>query len=266
MRNGIWEISIGVFLFIGVILCLGTMVNGDMQKQSSEPMPGLGKTFLYTAKKFGIPILRASIKIDSGSLEQGRPIYHIQAEVNSLDYTGFLFRMNNRFTSTVEAETCSPIRYVKEINQEGLLIEKKNYLQIVTFDHHHKKMVIERTEMREKQEVPLQPDTYDPLSMFARCYLKEELHPGEDIRMCIYDGVRLRQIVFHSKKERMKPKGYGEVEVVCLESATPFSTFGNKEGTIRIWYTADGKKIPISLELALSVGSIRFELEEVKEG
>jgi hypothetical protein len=61
------------------------MANGDMQKQASGPMPGLGKTFLYTAKKFGVPILRASIKIDNGSIEQGRPIYHIQAEGNSLD-------------------------------------------------------------------------------------------------------------------------------------------------------------------------------------
>ena len=265
MRNGKWEISIGVFLFIGVILCLGALVNGDMQKQASEPMPGLGKTFFYTAKKFGVPVLRASIKIDHESLEQGRPIYHIQAEVNSLGYAGFLFRMNNRFTSTVEAETCSPICYVKEINQEGLLIEKKNYLQVLTFDHHNKKMVIERTGMKEKQEIPLHPGTYDPLSMFARCYLKEELRPGEDIRMAIYDGVRLRQMVFHSKKEKMKRKGYGEVEVVCLESATPFTTFGDKEGIIRIWYTADGKKIPISLELVLSIGSIKFELEEVKE-
>ena len=253
------------FIFIGVILCLGTMTNGDIQKQASEPTSGLGKIFLYTAKKFGVPILRASIKIDNGSLEQGRPTYQIQADVHSLDYAGFLFRMNNRFTSTVDAETCSPIRYVKEINQEGLLIEKKNYLQILTFDYRNKKMVIERTEKKEKQEIPLQPGTYDPLSMFTRCYLKEELRPGEDIRMSIYDGVRLREMVFHSKKEKVKAKGYGEVEAVCLESVTPFTTFGDKEGIIRIWYTADGKKIPISLELDLPIGSVKFELDEVKE-
>ena len=42
--------------------------------------------------------------------------------------------MNNRFTSTVEAETCSPIRYVKEVDQEGLLIKKKHYLHTFTFD------------------------------------------------------------------------------------------------------------------------------------
>ena len=256
--------KITILLIVIVLLSVAT-VYSDGQKQTSEPRFESGKVFHYTAKKFGIPILKVSIKIENGILEEGRPLFQIKACVDSLDYFGLLFRMNNRFTSTVEAETCSPIRYVKEINQEGLLIEKKNYLQILTFDYLNKKMVIERTEMREKQEIPLQPGTYEPLSMFARCYLKEELRPGEDIRMSIYDGVRLRQMVFHSKKEKVKPKGCGEVEVICLESVTPFSTFGDKEGIIRIWYTADGKKIPILLELDLSIGSIKFELEELKE-
>ena len=72
-------------MFIVTVLSLGSMAYGDGQKGVSEPSNGSGKIFLYTAKKFGVPILRASIKIDNGSIEQGRPIYHIQAEVHSLD-------------------------------------------------------------------------------------------------------------------------------------------------------------------------------------
>ena len=81
--------------------------------------------------------------------------------------------------------------------------------------------------------------------MFARCYLKEELHPGQDIQMSIYDGVKLRQMVFHSKKREVRSKMFGEVEAICLESTTSFSTFGDKEGIIRIWYAANGKKTPL---------------------
>ncbi len=84
--------------------------------------------------------------------------------------------------------------------------------------------------------------------------------------MSIHDGVKLRQMVFHSKKERVTSKIFGEVEAVCLESTTSFSSFGEKEGIIRIWYTADGKKTPILMELELPVGSVKFELEEVRQG
>jgi len=58
---------------------------------------------------------------------------------------------------------------------------------------------------------------------------------------------------------------YGEVEAVCLESSTAFSTFGDKEGRIRIWYTADGKKTPILMELELPIGHIKFELESMEK-
>ncbi len=83
--------------------------------------------------------------------------------------------------------------------------------------------------------------------------------------MSIYDGVKLRHIVFHTKKEKVRSKLFGDVEAFCLESATPFSTFGDKEGIIRIWYTTDGKKTPLAIELDLPIGNLRFELEEVKE-
>jgi hypothetical protein len=165
----------------------------------------------------------------------------------------------------MDAETCSPVQYVKEIDQEGLMIGRKNYLQTFTFDFPNKKVVVEKGEKKEKQEFPLLCETYDPLSMFAKCYLKEEIHPGQNIPMSIFDGKKLRQMVFYSKKGKVKSKMYGEVEAVCLESSTSFSTFEDKEGHIRIWYTADGEKAPVLIELELPVGHIKFELESMEK-
>jgi hypothetical protein len=264
MRQGRWKLGIGIFLCVGAVSGGGFFAYGDERKQIPEHRPEPGKIFLYTAKKFGVPILKASIKIENGSSEEGTPLYRIHASVHTLPF-GFLFRMNNRFLSTVQAETCSPVRYVKEIDQDGLLIEKKNYLQTFTFDFPNKKVVAERGEKKERQEIPLSSETHDPLSMFAKCYLKEEIQPGQSISMSIFDGVKLREMVFYSKKERVKSAMYGEVDAVCLESSTPFSTFGDKEGRIRIWYTADGKKTPILMELELPIGHIRFELESMEK-
>lgn len=247
----------------GVFFIIGTVAYGGSQHQISQPEFRTGKVFEYTAAKFGVPFLKATIKIENGSLEEGRSLFQVQAFFHSLQYLGFLFRMNNRFTSTIEAESCSPIRYVKEVDQEGLLIEKKNYLQTLTFDALNKKVVVEKKGGEERQEVSLPSGTYDPLSMFARCYLKEELHPGQDIHMSIYDGVKVRQLIFHSRKEKVKSKMYGEVEAVRLESSTSFSSFGDREGTLRIWYLTDGEKTPILIELDLPVGKVKFELESV---
>ena len=127
---------IKVFFLIGIFLFLGSIVHGAEQYRIEETRSG--KCFIYTAKKFGVSILKATIKIENGSLEHGKPLSQVYANVVSLDYLGILFRMNNRFTSTIEGETCTPVRYVKEIDQEGLLIKKKNYIQTATFDHSSK--------------------------------------------------------------------------------------------------------------------------------
>jgi hypothetical protein len=239
-----------------VILSLASAVHGVEQKHVS-------KVFSYTASKLGIPILRAAMRVENGFSEAGTPIYQVSASVDSLSYLGVFFRMNNHFTSILKGETLLPLRYVKTIDQEGLLIHKKHYVQTLTFDQSGKKIVMEKAE-KETQEIPLPPDTYDPLSMFARYYLKEELRPGQQIRMSVYDGVKLRQMVFLSRREKVRSKLYGEIEAVCLESTTSFSTFGEKEGTIRIWYTTDGTKTPISMELDLPIGNIKFELDDIK--
>jgi len=263
MRKGGWKLRIGILLLAGGLIGWGPVAYPNGQRQIPELRPGPGRIFLYTAKKLGIPILKASIKIENGSSEQGKSLYQIHASVDSLQYFAWLFRMNNRFVSTMEAETCSPIRYVKEIDQEGLFGDRKNYLQTLTFDYPNKKIIAEKTEKKERQEFPLLSETFDPLSMFAKYYLKEEIHPGQNIPMSIFDGVKLRQMVFYSKMGKVKSKMYGEVEAVCLESSTSFSTLEDREGKIRIWYIANGEKTPILIELELPIGHIKFELESI---
>jgi hypothetical protein len=247
----------------GILFLLATVVYGESQNPISRPQAERGTTFEYTATRFGIPILKAILKIEEGSVDHGKPLLQVHAYFHSLDYLGLIFRMNNRFTSTVDAETCSPVRYVKEVDQEGLLIKKKHYLQTLTFDSSNQKVVLEKKDEQGKQEVNVPPGTHDPLSMFARFYLKEDLQPGQDIRMSVYDGVKLREMVFHSEKDKVKSKIYGEVEAMRLESTTSFSTFGEKEGIMRIWYIESGGKTPILMQLDLPIGDVKFELDSL---
>ena len=62
--------GIKTFLSISIILLLGSVAYPNGEKQIPDPKPGQGKVFLYTAKKFGIPILKASIKIGRASCRE----------------------------------------------------------------------------------------------------------------------------------------------------------------------------------------------------
>ncbi len=261
-----WKLRAGYLLAAAIVLTFASSAYGGAQGQITSTENGLKRTFLYTAKKLGLPVMQATIKIENGYWEGGKNLYKIEAQVSSLNVPGYMFRMNNRFISLMEAEPFSPLRYMKEIDQEGLFIQRKRYSETVTFDSILHKATVEKKSPGEKKEVFFPSAAYDPLAMFARYHLKEGLPPDQEIRMSIFDGVKFRQMVFQSKKSSVKSKVLGEVDAVCLESTTAFSSFGEKEGNLRIWYTADKNKIPIYLELELPVGTVRFELEEIREG
>src|SRR4030067_499101 len=123
MGNKNWTLRMGSLLMIAIILWFGSSAYGGGQGPASDPENGSEKDFHYTAKKLGIPILKAIIRIGNGYSEQGKNLYKIEAQVISLKVPGFMFRMNNRFTSFMEMDPFSPLRYVKEIDQEGLFIE-----------------------------------------------------------------------------------------------------------------------------------------------
>ncbi len=257
MKSKRWKINL---CLIGIFLWSVSLCHGGEIKRNKDVSLRSGETFFYTAKSLGIPILKASLKIENGMFEQGRPFYQVQIQVESFQKLGILLRINNRFTSTMDFETLQPIQYMKEIDQKGFLIKNKNYSQTLTFDCANRKVIV-RTDKKGKQEIFLPPNTYDPLSIFAKYYLKEEISTGQDLRMSIYDGVKFREMVFRTRSEPVRSKVFGKVEAICLESTTSFSNFGDQEGGIRIWYLADGRKIPLIMELDLPVGNVRFELE-----
>lgn len=264
MKTKRWKINIINPFLIGILLWVGSLCHGKEIQNHNEVSIASGKTFIYTAKSLGIPILKAFLKIENGTFEKRKPFYQVQIHLDSFQNLGALLRINNRFTSIVDPETLQPIRYVKEIDQNGFLIKDKHYYQTLNFDWSNKK-VIEKNDKKGERETSLPPNTYDPLSIFAKYYLREEILPGQELRMWIYDGVKLREMVFQTRVEPVRSKMFGNVQAICLESTTSFSNFGDREGTIRIWYLAVKRKIPLLMELDLPVGNVKFELERIEE-
>ncbi len=264
MKSEKLKIGIINLCLIGIFLWFYSLCHGREGKWNNEVSIQSVKSFFYTAKSLGIPILKASLKIGNGKFEQGRPSYQIQIHLDSFQKIGALLSVHNRFTSIMDSETLQPLQYTKEIDQKGFIIKDKNYHQTLTFDFANRK-VIEITDKNGGREISLPPNTYDPLSIFAKYYLKEDILPGQELRMSIYDGMKLREMVFRTRSEQVRSKMFGRVDAICLESTTSFSNFGDQEGVIRIWYLADGRKIPFLMELDLPIGNVRFELERVEE-
>jgi hypothetical protein len=253
-------IGLGLALiFTGCSMAWGQ--NGVMGIPQWESRPLKKRYFSYGAEKFGLRILEAVITLEEALSEAGERIYVVEAHVDTTGVTNWLFRMHNRFYSWVDARYFGPLRYVKEINQDGIFSGEKHYKSVLTFSREENQVVVDGTKV-----VPLPPGTQDPLSFFVKYYLGEEIKPAEEIRMTIYDGIKVRKVCFDAKEEYIKNQRGRTVDVICLESKVPFSSLGGREGMIRIWFTRDGRRVPIRIGLDLPIGTVQFELESFEEG
>ncbi len=250
-------VAIGFALvFIGWSLALGQ----EGETISSERALFRKRQFTYGAEKFGLRILEAIITLEEAPSEGGKKVYLAQALVETTGVTNWLFRMHNQFHSWVDARYLGPMRYVKEIDQKGIFSGEKHYRSVLTFSRGDNRVVVDGT-----KEVTIPPGTQDPLSFFVKYYLQGEIIAGEEIRMSIYDGIKLRQVTFSARGESIETEWRGPVDVICLESKVPFSSLGEREGIIRIWFTRDRRKVPVRIGLDLPIGTVRFELESFEE-
>lgn len=219
------------------------------------------RRFSYGVNKYGLRILEAIITLEEARSEAGERIYLVQAQVQTTGVTSWFFRMHNRFYSWVDARHFGPLRYVKEINQQGIFSGEKNYRCVLTFNQENNRVVVDG-----EKEIAVPPGTQDPLSFFVKYYVGEEVKPTQGIRMTIYDGIKLRKVLFDSKVDSIETEWCGPVDAICLESKVPFSSLGGKEGIIKIWYTRDRRKVPVRIGLDLPIGTVQFELESFEEG
>jgi hypothetical protein len=219
-----------------------------------------GISFHYQVQKLGTTIITASL-----SIERDGPLHVVQAAVDTTGIIYPFFRMHNRFRSYVSKDGLEPLRYVKEIDQRGIFSRNKRYTDILTFDPHSHTVMVQRKNPPEAKEISVPPQTYDPLAIFLKCFLEAEVEDGNQLEITIYDGNKLREVTFAATCTEIPTPLYGEVRAVCLESQVPFSSLGDKEGAIKIWYTDDEHRVPVNITLELpGVGDVKFELKRVE--
>jgi Protein of unknown function (DUF3108) len=219
-----------------------------------------GVCFHYRGHKLGATVIKASL-----SIERDGPFYVVKVVVDSKGVVRPVFRMHNRFTSQIKEAGLEPWRYIKEVDQKGIFSKKKCYTDILTFDPAGCKVTVERVAPPNVQEISVPPETYDPLSVFLKFFLESEVANGQKIVMRIYDGIKLKEVTFLVAKGEIDTPLYGVVKAISLESKVPFSSLGDKEGIIKIWYTDDERRFPVAMHLKLpSVGNVEFELEKVE--
>ncbi len=117
------------------------------------------------------------------------------------------------------------------------------------------------------QEISIMPGSFDPLSVFYAFRL-HSLHQGKEIETPVTDGKKCvigKATVIKKEKIKINGKLY-DTYLVEPELKHLGGVFEKTEDAkLRIWVSADDKRIPLRIESSLIVGSFIAELTSFKK-
>ncbi|MBM3319444.1 MAG: DUF3108 domain-containing protein [Candidatus Eisenbacteria bacterium] len=215
---------------------------------ASEKPFGLGETLTFAIEYGFIRAGTAELRVSRGERED-EWVLSSRAWTNS--FFDHFFKVRDEVRSTVDANTLESLRFEKRL-QEG----KFRDTEIVVYDRERDLAVY-----ADGKEIPLLPGARDILASFYSLR-RQRLRIGEQV-----------PLVYHSSKKNWSIHvDVGAVETVKVPAGT-FRCFViepnlksvgvfRQTGRLRIWITADERRMPVKLESKVVFGAFEAVLTE----
>ncbi len=220
-----------------------------------------GERMVFGVKWAFIPAGEGVLKVMPIEHDKGISTYHFVFTAKTNEFIDLIYKVRDRVDSFVDTGMTHSLRYEK--HHQGR--SKKEIT--VRFDWN--KSQAQYSLFDEKSEaISVRPGTFDPLSVFFafRLYdpdtLKEIRIPVSDGKKCILGGAKI------IKRENIRVAGINYdtflVEPELEHIGGVFKKSPNAK--LRIWVTADSRRVPVKIMSEVIVGSFTAELISYEAG
>jgi hypothetical protein len=214
-----------------------------------------GEKFTYRASWGVIPAGEAVIEVLPFKVYNGIKTCHFMMETKTNAALDLIYKIRERQDSYPDTLMSRTLYYTKKSTGE----HPRDV--VVTFDWER----MEATYIgfgQAETPVSIRAGTFDPLALFFVIRLRA-LKEGGILEIPVTDGKRLiatRAKVARREKVVINGISY-DTYLIIPEMERLDGVFGKeKEPDMKIWYTADERKIPVKIQTRVAVGSFVFEL------
>ncbi|MCP3872716.1 MAG: DUF3108 domain-containing protein [Desulfobacteraceae bacterium] len=246
--------------FNSVILA-GVLIFSTLLSHAGEKvLPfSIGEHIQYTVRWEMIKAGEANFQVHDTTTVNGEKAYHFTLEVKSYSYVDMFYKIRDRHESFTDDAFCQSLLYKK--TQSG----KDKKQAEVQFDWVANTATYSNFgEKRDPIEVPLK--TFDPLSSFYKMRTLD-FKTDSNLSFSVTDGkkkfIQKGDVI---KKEKITvPSGTFDTYVISPQVNHFSGVFKKSEDpSVKVWITADDKKIPVKIKVKVFIGSIIFDLVSVK--
>lgn len=195
-----------------------------------------------------------SIKEEAKELD-GKNYTHLRAVGRTYGFYDAFFKVRDYYDSYIDPETFQPKFFYRQIN-EG----KYSFNESILFDHEKKKAI------SDKKEYEIQQNTFDVLSAIyiSRTADVSGLQVNDTLDFSVFLERKLFPVgLIYKGKETVKCK---KGKFRCLKFKPILivgDVFADTDG-MTLWVTDDKNHLPVLIESAISVGSIKAELTDFR--
>jgi len=215
-----------------------------------------GEKLIFKLRWLFIPAGEAVLEVLPVETLDGAPVYHFVMTARSNAFIDRFYKVRDRIDAWADTDMTHTLRYQKK-QQEG----RTRRDIVVDFDWDHNQVRYTNFN-RSRAPVPILPGTFDPLSAFY--YVRGmDLKEGMEIQRPVTDGKKSvigRAKVVKRETIHVAGKIYDTylLEPELRHVGGVFEK--SKNAKIRLWVTADHRRLPVRIKSKVVVGSFTGEL------
>ena len=188
-------------------------------------------------------------------------LFHIKGRGWSTGVVNVFFPVEDDYQSYFDKETIQPAHFIRKIREGGYTKNKE-----IFFDFDQQKARVVDHKNGKKNTFSIDSNAFDMLS--ALYYFRDldftSLREGEIITVGLFYDDRMNLVELqYVGKEIIKTK-FGKIKTIVFKPLVEEGRVFSDKESVLVWFTDDTAKIPVRIKAAILVGSVKFELQEVK--
>jgi len=248
-------------LMLVVVLAI---VSGSLD--SSAGMPGLdkkvafspGERFVYRGRWGVLRAGEVTLEVLPKETINGLETYHFTMITKTNDVVDLLYKIRERQDSYIDANITHSILYKKKT-------ESKHPRDIIVNFNWAKREATYANFGEKTAPIHILPGTFDPLALFFILRL-QDFRENSVIEIPVTDGnmnIGVKATVAKRETITVEEKSYDTFAVTPDMERLENVVKKSDDPQLKIWFTADDKKIPVRIQSKVGIVSFIFELVSV---
>ena len=247
-----------ILSLILIMLLPSSLISGSARVIDKKIPFYPGEKLTYEGKWGIIPAGEVTLEVLPKKTINGVETYHFAMITKTNAAVDLLYKIRERQDSYVDADMTRSVLYKKRT-------ESKHPRDVV-IDFNWEKLEATYTNFgKNAAPIHILPGSFDPLALFFILRL-QDLTENSVIEIPITDGntnIRVKATIGKKDLIEIKGKMYNSVEVTPNMEQLESIVKKSENPQLRIWFSADEKKIPLKIQSKVGIVSFIFEFESM---